>query len=123
VLYLLALGYLSRHTATLRDLLLAMGSIALMASPLVQAQLDGNVRQLLIAEVFLRLRVAIAEGVAVIPQIVMRFLVDAAVALPGWMSLLAGGLLLLLIGTILTTWKDALREHLERLQADWHEMG
>jgi hypothetical protein len=132
-LYLLALGWFSRRNRSLRDVLLALGSVALLAPPLLAAQADGDATQLLIGGVealvllvagtFLRLRVAIAAGVAAITLIALRFLVDAALALEGWITLLAGGLLLLVIGTVLTIWKDALRERLERLQAGWHEMG
>ncbi len=132
-LYLLALGWISRRNRALRDVLLALGSVALLAPPLLAAQRDGDATQLLIggvealmlfvAGVFLRLRVAIAASVAAITLIVLRFLVDAAIALPGWISLLAGGLLLLVIGTLLTIWKDEARNRLERLQAGWHDMG
>jgi hypothetical protein len=131
--YLLALGVIQRRTAPVRDLLLAMGSGLLLVPPLLQAQVNHDFTQMLVAGgealvlfvagALLRLRVTIAAGVLGISVIVLRMLLDAVNALPSWITLLSGGLLLLAIGTVLTIWKVEARERLERLQASWHDMS
>ena len=131
--YLLALGVIQRRTAPVRDLLLAMGSGLLLVPPLLQAQVNQDFTQMLVAGgealvlfvagALLRLRVTIAAGVLGISVIVLRMLVDTVNALPSWITLLSGGLLLLAIGTVLTIWKVEARERLERLQASWHDMA
>jgi hypothetical protein len=132
-IYLLALGYVQRRNPKVRDILLGMGSAMLLVPALFLALRDerfsylmlagGGALVLFLGGLLLRLRVTIAAGVAAITLIVLRILVDAANALPGWSTLLVVGLVLLTGGTVLLIWKEAFRERLQRLQAGWHEMG
>jgi len=132
-LYLLALGYVERRQRSARDILLGMGSGLLLVPPLLAAQADGDFTQLLVgagialalfvAGAIFQLRVPIAAGVFAISLIALRMLVDAAIALPSWVTLLLGGLVLLTGGTILLSWKERFRATLDRLQQGWQEMG
>jgi hypothetical protein len=132
-LYLLALGFVQRRHPASRDILLGMGSAALLVPALLDAVVDEQFSSLLLAggealALFLgglafRLRVPIAAGMAAITLIALRMMVDAVAALPSWITLLVVGLILLGGGTVLLIWKDAFRTRLERVQRTWHEMG
>jgi len=132
-LYLLALGFVQRRHPGSRDLLLGMGSAALLVPALLDAVVDERFSSLLLAGgealalflggLALRLRVPIAAGMAAITLIALRMMVDAVTALPSWITLLTVGLVLLGGGTLLLIWKDAFRSRLERVRRTWHEMG
>jgi len=132
-LYLLALGFVQRRHPDSRDLLLGMGSAALLVPALLDAVVDERFSSLLLAGgealalflggLALRLRVPIAAGMAAITLIALRMMVDAVTALPSWITLLTVGLVLLGGGTLLLIWKDAFRSRLERVRRTWHEMG
>lgn len=132
-LYLLALGFVQRRRPVSRDVLLGMGSAALLVPALLQAAVDERFASLLLAGgealalflggLALRLRVPIASGMAAITLIALRMMVDTVAALPSWISLLIVGLVLLGGGTLLLVWKDAFQARLERLRGTWREMG
>lgn len=131
--YFLALGWANRHTPTLRDSLFAAGCALLVVPALLLALSESSFRWLLVAlgesvmlavaGAALRFRVWIAAGVTGVSLIVLRLLVDAANALPGWLTLLIVGVLLLGAGTLRITFRDELESGLRTLRARWREMG
>ena len=75
------------------------------------------------AGAILQLRVPLAAGLIALTLIVLRMIVAAVLALEGWLALLIAGVALLIIGTVMLSFRDALKDRLASMQARWHEMG
>jgi hypothetical protein len=131
--YAFTLAWFLRRDRTARDLLTAIGSIALVGPPILLALREESFVWLVVTLVeavalvvggaILRLRMSIAIGIVAVTLIVLRLLVDAANALPSWATLLVLGLLLLGAGTLWITLRDDIRERADTLRDRWKSLA
>lgn len=132
-IYLFGLGWAKRRQHKMRDMSLGVGAAVLIVPTFLQALNGDGFGWLLLAGgealaffvvgLVIRQRVLIGAGIIAISLIVLRMMVDAINAMPSWMILLVVGMILLVGGTVLIIWKEAIRKHLGDLQARWQALG
>lgn len=128
-IYLLAVGLLLRRDARIANTLLAAGSAILVIPAMLEALTTGEITWLWIAlaeslglflfGTVLRLRIPTAAAVIAVSVIALRMLVFAVSVLESWVSILAVGLALLLIGTMWLVFRDAIQAKVTLLFGRW----
>ncbi len=128
-IYLLVVGLLMRNYPGTANALLAAGSGVLVVPAMLEALTTGSFMWLWIAlaeslalfllGTVLQLRIPTAAAVIAVSVIALRMLVMAINAYASWISMLAIGVVLLLLGTLWLMYRDAIQERLHGLFTRW----
>lgn len=132
-IYLIAVGLMLRRDARVANVMLAAGSGMLVIPAMIEALTTGSINWLWIAlaesialflfGAVLRLRIPSAAGVIAVTVIALRMLVLVVNALASWISILAIGMMLLLIGTFWLIFRDAITARSHRLLSRWRSFA
>ena len=128
-LYLLGLGLLLRRHPQTANVLLAAGSGVLVVPAMLEALTTGSLTWLWIAlaeslalflmGTMLQLRIPTAAAVIAVSVIALRMLVMAINAYASWISMLAIGVALLVLGTLWLMYRESIQERLHGWFSRW----